>query len=150
MASHAGFVRKLLTSLLAVTALTKEKPRYPVRVGAGFLGKRRRWIGCESSRVPSVACHAGALATVVLSYRGRPLSRFLRGVAFPPHLVPLVRSHIHNRDLPHNLLIVSAVMGLALVVLVQDKWTSLDSWFVAVFASAVMAMVIGQYVNQID
>ena len=29
-----------------------------------------------------------------------------------------------------------------LVVLVQGKWTSRDSWFAAVFASAVMAMVI--------
>jgi len=27
---------RFLTSLLAVTALAKEKPRYPVRVGAGF------------------------------------------------------------------------------------------------------------------
>ena len=26
----------------------------------------------------------------------------------------------------------------------------MDSWFVAVLASAVMAMVIGQYVNQMD
>ena len=36
----------------------------------------------------------------------------------------------------------SAVIALVLVVLVQGKWTSLDSWFAAVFASAVMAMVI--------
>ena len=42
-----------------------------------------------------------------------------------------------------------AVTGLMLVVLVQDKWTSLDSWFVAVFASAVLAMVIGHYANQL-
>ena len=47
-------------------------------------------------------------------------------------------------------LIVSAVMGLAIVVLVQGKWTSLDSWFVAIFASAVMAMVVGHYGNQLD
>jgi hypothetical protein len=46
-----------------------------------------------------------------------------------------------------SVLIASAVIGLLLVVLVQGKWTSLDSWFVAVFASAVMAMVIGQYVD---
>jgi len=39
---------------------------------------------------------------------------------------------------------------LALVVLVQGKWTSLDSWFAAVFASAVMTMVIDHYVNQIN
>ena len=49
-----------------------------------------------------------------------------------------------------SVLIASAFIGLMLVVLVQGKWTSLDSWFVAVFASAVMAMVIGHYVNQID
>ena len=47
-------------------------------------------------------------------------------------------------------LIASAVIALMLVVLVQGKWTSRDSWFVAVFALAVMAMVIGHYVNQID
>jgi hypothetical protein len=47
-----------------------------------------------------------------------------------------------------SVLIASAFIGLALVVLVQGKWTSRDSWYVAVFASAVMAMVIGQYVNQ--
>jgi hypothetical protein len=47
-------------------------------------------------------------------------------------------------------LIASAVTALVLVVLVQDKWTSVDSWFVAVFASAVMAMVIDHYVNQIN
>ena len=41
-------------------------------------------------------------------------------------------------------------IALVLVVLVQDKWTSQDSWFAAVFASAVMAMVIGHYVNQIN
>jgi hypothetical protein len=34
-----------------------------------------------------------------------------------------------------------------LVLLVQGKWTSMDSWFVAILASAVMAMVIGQYVD---
>ena len=49
-----------------------------------------------------------------------------------------------------SVLIASAVIGLLLVVLVQGKWTSLDSWFVAVFASTVMAMVIDQYVNQIN
>jgi hypothetical protein len=47
-----------------------------------------------------------------------------------------------------SVLIASAVIGLLLVVLVQGQWTSLDSWFVAVLASSVMAMVIGQYVNQ--
>jgi hypothetical protein len=45
-------------------------------------------------------------------------------------------------------LIASAVIGLLLVLLVQGKWTSRDSWFVAIFASSVMAMVIGQYANQ--
>jgi hypothetical protein len=33
-------------------------------------------------------------------------------------------------------LIASAVTALVLVVLVQGKWTSVDSWFAAVFASA--------------
>ena len=45
-------------------------------------------------------------------------------------------------------LIASAVIALALVVRVQGKWTSLDSWFAAVFASA--AMVIDRYVNHIN
>jgi hypothetical protein len=48
-----------------------------------------------------------------------------------------------------SVLIASAVIGLLLVVLVQGKWTSQDSWFLAIFASTVMAMVIGQYVNQL-
>ena len=39
-------------------------------------------------------------------------------------------------------LIASAVIALVLVVLVQGNWTNWDSWFAAVFASAVMAMVI--------
>jgi hypothetical protein len=47
-------------------------------------------------------------------------------------------------------LIGSAVTALVLVVLLQGKWTRVDSWFAAVFASAVMAMVIGHYVNQIN
>ena len=47
-------------------------------------------------------------------------------------------------------LITLAVIALVLVVLVQGKWTSLDSWFAAVFASAVMAMVIDHYVNYIN
>ena len=47
-------------------------------------------------------------------------------------------------------LIASAVIALVLVVLAQGKWTSLDSCFAAVFASAVMAMVIDHYVNQIN
>jgi hypothetical protein len=47
-------------------------------------------------------------------------------------------------------LIASAVIALVLVVLVQGKWTRVDSWFAAVFASAVMAMVIDHYVNQIN
>jgi energy-converting hydrogenase Eha subunit A len=47
-------------------------------------------------------------------------------------------------------LIASAVIALVLVVLVQGKWTSRDSWFTAVFASAVMAMAIDHYVNQIN
>ena len=47
-------------------------------------------------------------------------------------------------------LIASAVIALVLVVLVQGKWTRADSWFAAVFASAVMAMVIDHYVNHIN
>lgn len=46
-----------------------------------------------------------------------------------------------------SVLIASAVIGLLLVLLVQGKWTSMDSGFLAVLASAVMAMVIGQYVD---
>ena len=46
-------------------------------------------------------------------------------------------------------LIASAVIALVLVV-VQGKWTSRDSWFAAVFASAVMAMVIDHFVNYIN
>ena len=45
-------------------------------------------------------------------------------------------------------LIMSSVIALALVVLVQGKWTSRDSWFVAVFALAFMAMVIDHYIDQ--
>jgi hypothetical protein len=44
----------------------------------------------------------------------------------------------------------SAVIALVLVVLMQGKWTRVDSWFAAVFASALMAMVIDHYVNQIN
>ena len=47
-------------------------------------------------------------------------------------------------------LIASAVIALVLVVTVQGKWTRADSWFAAVFASAVMAMVIDHYVNHIN
>ena len=47
-------------------------------------------------------------------------------------------------------LIASAVIALVLVVLVQGKWTSRDSWFAAVFASAIIAMVIDHYVNHIN
>ena len=47
-------------------------------------------------------------------------------------------------------LIALAVIALVVVVLVQGKWTRVDSWFAAVFASAVMAMVIDDYVNQIN
>jgi energy-converting hydrogenase Eha subunit A len=47
-------------------------------------------------------------------------------------------------------LIASAITALVLVVLVQGKWTSRDSWFAAVFASAIMAMVIDHYVNRIN
>ena len=47
-------------------------------------------------------------------------------------------------------LIASAVIALVLVVVVQGKWSSRDSWFAAVFASAVIAMVIDHYVNQIN
>jgi len=42
-------------------------------------------------------------------------------------------------------LIWSAVIGLVLVVLLQGKWTSRDSWFVAAFVS--MAMAIDHYVS---
>ena len=45
-------------------------------------------------------------------------------------------------------LIASAVIALVLVVRVQGKGTSLDSWFAAVFA--VMAMVIDHFVNYIN
>jgi len=44
----------------------------------------------------------------------------------------------------------SALIALVLVVLVQGKWTSRDGWFAAVFASAVMAMVIDHYANHIN
>ena len=44
----------------------------------------------------------------------------------------------------------SAVIALVPVVLVQGKWTSQDSWFAAVFASAIMAMVIDHFVNYIN
>jgi len=47
-------------------------------------------------------------------------------------------------------LITLAAIALVLVVLVQGKWTSRDSWFAAVFASAVKAMVIDHYVNHIN
>ena len=47
-------------------------------------------------------------------------------------------------------LIASAVIALALVVRVQGKWTNRDSWFAAVFASAVMAMMIDHYVIHIN
>ena len=47
-------------------------------------------------------------------------------------------------------LIASAVIALVLVVLVQGKWTSRDSWFATVFASAVMAMAVDHYVNHIN
>ena len=47
-------------------------------------------------------------------------------------------------------LIGSAVIALIFVVLMEGKWTSWDSWFAAVFASAVIAMVIDHYVNHIN
>jgi hypothetical protein len=47
-------------------------------------------------------------------------------------------------------LIALAVLALVVVVLVQGKWTRVDSWFAAVFALAVMAMMTGYYVNQIN
>jgi hypothetical protein len=47
-------------------------------------------------------------------------------------------------------LIGPAVIALVLVVLVQGKWTRVDSWFAAVFASAIMAKVIEHYINQIN
>ena len=47
-------------------------------------------------------------------------------------------------------LIASAVIALVLVVLMQGKWTSQDSWFAAAFASALMAMVIDHFVNYIN
>ena len=49
-----------------------------------------------------------------------------------------------------SVLVASAAIGLLLVLLVQGGWTSLDRWFVAVLGWAVVAMVIGQYVNQLD
>jgi hypothetical protein len=47
-------------------------------------------------------------------------------------------------------LIASTAIALGLVVVVQGKWTSRDSLFAAVFASAVMAMVIDHYVSHIN
>jgi hypothetical protein len=47
-------------------------------------------------------------------------------------------------------LIALAVIALVVVVLVQGKWTRVDSWFAAVFTSAVMAMVIDHYVNHMN
>jgi len=47
-------------------------------------------------------------------------------------------------------LITLAAIALVLVVLVQGKWTNWDSWFAAVFAFAMMARVIGHFVNQIN
>jgi len=47
-------------------------------------------------------------------------------------------------------LIALAVIALVVVVLVQRKWTRVDSWFAAVFASALLAMVIDRYVNHIN
>jgi hypothetical protein len=47
-------------------------------------------------------------------------------------------------------LIASAVIALVLVVLMQGRRTRVDSWFAAVFASAVMAMVIDHYINHIN
>jgi hypothetical protein len=44
--------------------------------------------------------------------------------------------------------VIALVLVVLVLVLVQGKWTSMDSWFVAVFALAVTAMVIGHYVNQ--
>jgi hypothetical protein len=48
----------------------------------------------------------------------------------------------------HSTFSVNRHVALVVVVLVQGKWTSQDSWFVAVYALAVMAMMIGHYVNQ--
>jgi hypothetical protein len=45
-------------------------------------------------------------------------------------------------------LMASAIAALVLIVLVQGKWTSQDSWFVAVFASAIMAIVIDHYFHR--
>ena len=63
-----------------------------------------------------------------------------------------VRSITNRRPVPMITcaLITLAAIALVLVVLVQGKWTSQDSWFAAVFASAVMAMVIDHYVNHIN
>jgi hypothetical protein len=44
---------------------------------------------------------------------------------------------------------VMIVIGLVLVVLAQGRWTSRDSWFVAIFAAVIMAMVIDHYFNQL-
>ena len=48
--------------------------------------------------------------------------------------------------------LIASFIALMLVVLVQGntKVDKGDSWFAAVFASAVMAMVIGHYVNHIN
>jgi len=47
-------------------------------------------------------------------------------------------------------LIALAVIALVAVVLVQGKWTRMDSWFAAVLASALLAMVIDRYINHIN
>jgi hypothetical protein len=47
-------------------------------------------------------------------------------------------------------LITLAAIALVLVVLVQGKWTSRDSGFAAIFASAIMAMVIDHYINHFN
>jgi hypothetical protein len=49
-----------------------------------------------------------------------------------------------------SVLMASAIVALVLVLLVQGKWTSQDSWFVAIFSSAIMAMTIDHYFNQIN
>src|SRR5262245_10074986 len=62
---------------------SQRKTPLPGASWCGVLGKRRRWVGCESSRTPAAACHAIVPPAVVLGYRAGRRRRFLRGVAFP-------------------------------------------------------------------
>jgi len=70
------------------------------------------------------------------------------GLAFDPSQIG--RQFPWFQEMITCALIASAAIALVLVVLVQGKWTSRDSWFAAVFASAVMAMLMDRYFNHIN